>query len=98
MPLFRYAFKPRVTEAIELDYNKKYPLLLRKESLYTNLIILFTHKQIFHGGVEITLCNIREKYWIVRGQQNVRKLLKKCYVCKNVQGKSIKPVETSNLP
>ena len=68
--------KSRITEAIELDYNK-YSLLLRNESLFTDLTILFTHKQVCHGGVEITLCKIREKYWIVRGRQNVRKIFKK---------------------
>ena len=83
--------KSRITEAIELDYNKKFPLLLRNESLFTNLII-------FHGGVEITFCKIREKYWIVRGRQNVRKILKKCYVCNIVQEKTLKPVETPTLP
>ena len=29
--------KSPITEAIELDYNKKYPLLLRNELLHTNL-------------------------------------------------------------
>ena len=47
--------KSRVTEAIELDYNKKYPLLLRNESLFTSLIIFFTHEEVYHRGVEITL-------------------------------------------
>ena len=40
-----------------------------------------------YGGVEITLCKIREEYWIVLGRQNVPTLLKKCYVCKIVQEK-----------
>ena len=41
---------------------------------------------------------MREKYWIVRDRQNVRKILKKCYVCKIVPGKTLKPVETPTLP
>ena len=36
--------KSPITEAIELDYNKKYPLLLHNKSLFTNLIISFRHE------------------------------------------------------
>ena len=72
-------------------------MLLPNESLFTKLIILFTRKQVYHGGVKITLCKIPEKYWIVWVWQNICKLSKKCYVCKIVQGKTSKPVKTPTL-
>ena len=45
-----------------INYNKKYPLLLRNESLFTQLIILFTYEYVNHGGVEIALCRTGEKF------------------------------------
>ena len=46
--------KSSITKAIESGYKKKYPLLLPNELLFTNLIILFRHEEVYHGGVEIT--------------------------------------------
>ena len=46
--------KSSITEAIESGYKKKCPLLLPNELLFTNLIILFRHEQVYHGGAEIT--------------------------------------------
>ena len=40
-------------KAIELDYNKKCLLLLRNKSLFANLVVLFTHETVYHGGIEM---------------------------------------------
>ena len=63
---------------------------LRKEPLFTKLIVSVTHEQVYHGDVETMLCKIWEKYWTASGRQNVHKLFKKYYVCKIAPGKTLK--------
>lgn len=51
-----------------------------------------------HSGVNTTLNLIRTKFWIIRDRQIVKKLLKKCIICKIVQGKTLKPPDCPSLP
>ena len=41
-----------------------------------------------HDGVNETLVEVRSKYWIVKGRQEVRKILSRCTACKRIEGKS----------
>ena len=56
------------------------------------------HERTYHSGVEVTLSNIRELYWIVKGRQRVNKVLRKCVLCKFIEGQTITPPETPYLP
>ena len=50
------------------------------------------------GGVKETLTEIRSKYWDVRGQQFVRKIIHKCVTCHKVEGLNYRSVPPSLLP
>ncbi|GFT73053.1 integrase catalytic domain-containing protein [Trichonephila clavipes] len=41
-----------------------------------------SHKTVFHGGVSETLLEIRERFWLIKGRQTVKNILKKCLLCK----------------
>ena len=41
-----------------------HPVYLPKEFLYTEKIIWAAHKKTMHGGVTMTMSNLREHYWI----------------------------------
>ena len=69
---------------------------------YLHLIILqnlwyyiATNDKVCHEGVESTLTKFRLKYWIIKGRQTVRKIIKPCVTCKKVQGKVLRPPHTS---
>ena len=62
------------------------------------LVIWKIHEKTYHSGVGVTLSNIRELYWIVKGRQVIKKVLRKCVLCKVVQGQTITPPETPYLP
>lgn len=82
-----------------LDNNVKYPLIISgKESYFTELLVRHCHEQVLHTGVETTLNYLRNRFWIVKGRQTVKSLLRKCVVCKRHQGRTLKPPETPNLP
>ena len=88
----------RISNIENFNYDKKFPVLLRNDSYYTKLFILKTHEDHFHCGVNATLAFIRSNYWIIRGRQTIKKILKHCIICKIVQGKTIVPPETAKLP
>ena len=73
------------------SYSNKFPILLKSQSHFTMLIILKMHERTYFSGVGVTLSNIRELYWIVKGRQIVKKVLQKCVLCKFIQGQTITP-------
>ena len=65
----------------------KYPVLLPTNSAFTNLIISEAHTFTLHSGVNGVLSYLREKWWVPRGRQAVKKIISKCVHCIKVQGK-----------
>ena len=88
----------RLNRSTQLDYENKNPLLLRRDSHFTKLIVLRSHERVFHSSVETTLSNIRLYYWIIIGRSFVKNILKNCFICKLVLGKSLLPPPTPSLP
>ena len=56
-----------------LNHDKKNPILLRRHSLFTDLLILKYHEKCCHSGVNATPNLLRTKFWIMRGRQIVKK-------------------------
>ena len=82
--------KTRLNQLITFSYSNKFPILLRSQSRFTTLVILKIHERTYH--------NIRELYWIVKGRETIKKVLRKCVMCKFIQGQTITPPETPCLP
>ena len=74
--------RTRYSEFHKLDTSRKLFLLLRSHSHFTNLVIMDTYEKVFHNGVNITLNFLRNKYWLIRGRQNIKSLLRQCVTCK----------------
>ncbi|GFU47194.1 integrase catalytic domain-containing protein [Trichonephila clavipes] len=47
-----------------------------------------SHEKVFHGGVSETLLEIRELFWLIKGRQTVKNILKKCLICKRFSSTS----------
>ena len=80
------------------SYTNKFPILLRSQSHFTILVILKIHERTYHSGVGVTLSNIRELYWIVKGRKRLKKVLQKCVLRKFIQGQTITPPENPYSP
>ncbi|XP_063391759.1 uncharacterized protein LOC134677258 [Cydia fagiglandana] len=80
------------------SFDKRYPILIPKDSDFTNEIIMKTHQENKHVGVSHTLDKIRETYWIPQGRSQVQKILKKCSECMKHDGGPYKLPETPALP
>ena len=64
----------------------------------TELIISEAHQKVYHNGVKETLAEVRSVYWIPRGRQTVKKIIKRCYVCRKLEGLAYPPPVTADLP
>ena len=83
----------------KLEYFQEYPILLRRNSYFTRLIILQCHEDVHHCGLENTLNIVRSDYWVIKGHQTEKKIVSKCgVICKVIQGKTLLPPLTAKLP
>eukprot|EP00794_Sanderia_malayensis_P015458 gene15458-biopygen12863 len=85
-------------EHSDLDIEARFPIILPKNHKFTDLIVVNSHLKTHHGGVKTTLAEVRTKFWIVKGRQYVKKLLRGCFICKKFEGKAYRPGQTSALP
>ena len=88
--------KGRVSIALLSEESKNPAFLPSKHSL-TNLIIQDVHSKIKHSGFKDTLTTIRERFWVPRGREVVKQILRKTATCRRV-GATYRPPPTSDLP
>ena len=51
-----------------------------------------------HGGVKLTLTELRARFWIVQGRQFVKKLLYRCVICRKLEGRPYQAPPSPSLP
>ncbi|XP_035220911.1 uncharacterized protein LOC118193853 [Stegodyphus dumicola] len=83
-------------EQAELIDDEKHPIILPKTK-FTELVIFSEHIKVFHSGVMATLSKVRNKFWIPKGRQVVKKVINACLVCKKFAVKPAKQL-TGQLP
>ena len=64
-----------------LHPDEKNPMILPRESYLTQLIVWNAHEKTMHGGTQLVLNYLRQRFWIIRGRQVVRKIIFKCLRC-----------------
>ena len=78
--------------------SSKTPILLPSKHHYSDLVLRECHDRVFHSGVKDTLILAREKYWVLRGRQAAKRLVRRCIVCKKYEGIPFKFNVTPDLP
>lgn len=71
----------------ELVYDEKHPVILPAESRITRLIIERTHRNLLHGGPQVTAQELRKHFWLVGGRNQIRTTIHKCMICERFRGK-----------
>ena len=71
-----------------LPESSKTPILMPTCHHFTELI-MHRHNQVFHDGIRETLNLIRETHWIRQGREAVKRVLRKCVVCRRYEGKAL---------
>ncbi|GFT96957.1 integrase catalytic domain-containing protein [Trichonephila clavipes] len=77
----------RLLEA-DLCFGEKHPVILPRRCKFTELLV------ISYCGVSATLTQLRKKYWIPKGRQLVKTMIRICLVCKKY---SVKPADQLQL-
>ena len=81
----------------DVSYVVKHPIIFSKYSSALSAFLLFVHKKVGHLGRESMLSFIREKYFLIKANSLVRKIIKSCIICRKVQGKNLSQ-QMSDLP
>ena len=89
--------KTRLQKAPVIDTSKR-PILLPKKNHFTNLVIRETHDSVAHSGVRMTLSVIRERYWILRGRESVKRVVRNCVLCKWFSERAFATAPSLSLP
>ncbi|GFU93035.1 integrase catalytic domain-containing protein [Trichonephila clavipes] len=69
----------RLLEA-DLCFGEKHPVILPRRCKFTELLVIREHERIGHCGVSATLTQLRKKYWIPKGRQLVKTMIRICLV------------------
>ena len=81
-----------------MNYGRKFPILLPKESYLTTLIIANRHLTLNHAGTKTTFVQIRSEFWIPAGRRLVKDFISRCVVCRRIAAKPYKPPPPPPLP
>lgn len=71
----------------DVSHESNYPLLMPSNHHVTDLIVVREHETINHFGVHHVVSNLRQRWWIPRIRQIVRRLLRKCVKCLRLKGR-----------
>ena len=82
----------------DLEFDARRPILLPRKHHLTKLIIRDCHERVHHSGVRATLAELRSKFWVARGRQEVKGTLSECVTCKKLKGKPYSSPPTAALP
>ena len=91
-----------------LPYSTVYPIFLPsmvknadgewEMCKFSRLLVKNRHHAIGHQGVPDTLSHIRSEFWILQGRRFVQKIIRKCVVCKKIQGPFYSTPPSDSLP
>ena len=89
--------KGRMNNA-NLPGSTRNPILLPAKHEFVQLIIKKGHESVKHCGLRDTLTTLRERFWILRGREAVKRVIKKCVICLRINGMPYKAQSTPDLP
>ncbi|XP_059049990.1 uncharacterized protein LOC131844997 [Achroia grisella] len=65
----------------DIAFTQKHPIILPKGSYITYLLIRSEHEKLLHAGPKLVLANLNQRFWIVNGLFEVKKVTHKCITC-----------------
>lgn len=65
----------------KVPYSQRHPLILPKKNHVSRLLIKYEHIRLCHAGPQLTLFNLRLKFWIIDARNEIRNVIHKCIIC-----------------
>ena len=85
-------------ENSDLELGARFPVILPRDHKLTELIVWDCHNRVHHCKVRATLAEVRGRFWITRGLQYVKKILRACFICRKLEGKAYESPNMAPLP
>ncbi|XP_029175258.1 uncharacterized protein LOC114943741 [Nylanderia fulva] len=63
-----------------LAYDEQHPIIVPQGRI-AFLLIAHTHKITLHGGVQLMLRTLRQRYWLLGSRNAVKRRIRQCIVC-----------------
>ena len=82
----------------QVTLSGKQPALLPSNHYFVTLLVQKAHESVKHSGVNQTLTFTRERFWILKGRQVTRKVIRSCVICRRLEGHSYGSVPPPDLP
>lgn len=70
------------------SYSQKHPVILPGNDKFSELLIRKAHEDVMHSGLQATLIQIRDKFWILKGRKMTKCCVQKCFICKQTRAKA----------
>ena len=68
-------------ENAKISYEKRHQIIIHNSHFITDSIINYYHLTYCHAGAHTILYAIRQKYWIIDGRNQIKKVIRKCIMC-----------------
>ena len=81
-----------------IPYDTRFPIILPRDSFFTELVIWNCRQRVMHNGVRDTLTELTSKFWVLKGHRTVQNVISKCSTCKKVDGRCFKVPPSPHLP
>lgn len=81
-----------------LPTTSRNPVLLPSKSDSVNLVIKDVQHRVKRSGVRDTLTALREHYWVLRGREAAKRIVKNCVPFRKFDGVPFKSQPTPDLP
>lgn len=77
--------------------NFKFPIILPSDHEIVTKLIMHKHKLLLHCGIQTLMAELRENFWILRSRRTIRKVLRRCILCKRYDARHPE-VQAAPLP
>ena len=71
----------RLANALALPYESRFPAIMPQRDSRVDGLIRKMHMQEGHAGIDHVLCQMRRRFWVVKGRQSVRRVVLGCVPC-----------------
>ena len=79
-------------------FTEEYPVFIPRDGELTEPLIRHYHQKCLHGGVSMTMSEIRKDFWISTLRRLSKKIIKQCNICKVFAANPYDPPATRLLP
>ncbi|XP_069109596.1 uncharacterized protein [Argopecten irradians] len=84
-------------ERADMSFDAKHPIILPKESRMSQLLIEDVHRSVGHLGKNSILTVLRQRYWIIRANASIKRVVSRCVICRKYQAPCSRQ-KMANLP